>query len=59
MAAEYLPQLGLAHILELYDEAKIKATGDALKPNPANGDSDDMDEISDEDLNGVDFTKLQ
>lgn len=57
VAEEYLPQLGLAHILELYDEAKIKATEDSLKPNPANGDTDD-EGISDEDLNNVDFTGL-
>ena len=58
VAEEYLPQLGLAHVLDLYEEAKIKATEDSLKPNPANGDSDDMGDISDEDLNNVDFSKL-
>lgn len=55
IAEEYLPQLGLAHVLEIFEEAKIKATEDSLKPNPANGDSD---EDLDLDTGGMDMSGL-
>jgi len=47
LAEEQLPQLKIQHVLELYEEAKLKATQDKLKPNPANDDSGDDFDIGD------------
>lgn len=56
VAQELLPQLNIPHILELFEKAKIKATEESLKPNPANKDNGEdlgLDDISDEDLQGM------
>lgn len=47
LAEEQLPQLKIQHVLELYEEAKLKATQDKLKPNPANDDNGDDFDIGD------------
>ena len=47
LAEEQLPQLKIQHVLELYEEAKLKATQDKLKPNPANDDNGEDFDIGD------------